>query len=151
MRRLLGKGTLLIIDNADIAPGDDPGLQDLLSLQCDILVTSRTDFTAVFDHGCTSIEVGRMRDESLQRLFKNIAGTQADDEQDAEALSGFINRIDGHTMLTELFAKQIKASGIDVSELYKRYEGSLYSLSGMEKIQTVKDGTLAKGELPLLV
>lgn len=117
LRSVVNESTLLIIDNFDVE--SDPHLEDILSLPCKILLTSRTDFGA---YGYESVKIGPMEDfEDLVKLFTRVDRAYASAE-DQQAVRSIIRLLEGHTYAVSLTAAQMKAGRIKPARMLQQLQ-----------------------------
>ena len=136
--------TLLIIDNFDV--DDDEELSELLELNCNLLFTTRNDFSQYFSaEKIEIVELESLPTEMLVQVFKNEYGKEltVDEELLVEAI---IEKFGNITMLVPMIAKQIIASHISIEEFYSSIEDDVFSCFNDENedIRIKKDGKLQK-------
>lgn len=148
LRRLLDKNILLIIDNFDVEIDADDFLDELMRLKCNILFTSRTDFSTVYTGDVKQIEVNSLPYEKLEELFTSICGLKLESEEERQTFHKLLKMVDGHTYFIELAAKQIVASGCSLDALYTALRNGISGLDGKEKVRTQKDGRIVKRTIP---
>lgn len=127
---------LIILDNFDTEDCDD--LEALTGLRCEILVTSRVDYSEVF----CQYDVDVLHDpEDLFRLMTYYYKADIDDRNGA-ALAEIIDAVQGHTMALELIAKHMQSMAVEPTiMLQKLHENGIVS-GDHGKVRNVKDGTL---------
>lgn len=124
----LSADDLLILDNFDLE--EDALLEDFTSLPCQLLITSRCDFS---DWNYPQMEVGALCGmEELLELFSAYAFLEGSEggavskegytKEEWEAVRSLICLVEGHTMLTELLAKNLRVSGEMPSALLKKLQ-----------------------------
>ncbi len=119
LRACLTGADLLILDNFD---EEDGFLEEVLSLPCHIVITSRQDFR---DWNYPQMEVYELDgEEEVMELFRAYNAVSYEEEE-MEAVRDMIQYMDYHTMLTELLAKHLRVSGLSPREVKKRMEGEL--------------------------
>lgn len=126
-----GNQVLLIVDNLDTL--EDPNLNDILSLGCRVLVTSRVDFS----HDYAQMELNTLSDPFAifnEYYKKPLSDTESDE------VNEIINIVGGHTMTVELIAKQMMASRIIPEQMLAKLKLGGISDSGNEKVNSAKDG-----------
>lgn len=122
----------IILDNFDTEDCDN--LDILTKLNCKILVTSRVDYSDVFEQ----IDVGVLNSyESITMLFTHYWKGEAD-----EYIKNIIYALEGHTMGVELTARQMQIAGISSKEMYERLSAKGIS-STDDKIRNFKDGNIS--------
>ncbi len=126
MKTCLGEKDLLILDNFDLE--NDELLEEVLELQCRILVTSRCDFS---DWNYPQMEVEALENmEDLLALFRAFNDLPYSGDE-TEAVEDLITLVERHTMLTELMAKNLRDSGTAPSQLRERLKEAAGTL-GLE-------------------
>lgn len=158
---------LLIVDNFDV--DDDEHLMDLLSLNADILFTTRNDHSDLVSDSIRILNLDALPMGQLLVLFQRELGRPMSLE-DLQAARKIIESVDNWTMIVPIIAKQIVSSGKTVSEYAEmmendgfrslnedteeiriRYHGKLYRKTPMEILRYVFDvGALDKKELEAL-
>jgi len=122
---------LIILDNFDTDECEN--LDELLSLECKFLLTSRVDFEDIFPQ----YEVDVLDDfDSLRAIFSRYSKQEIDDNTD-----NIIIALEGHTMAVELVSKQMKLNNISTEMMYQKLcEKGIYADDN--KIKNLKDGSL---------
>lgn len=107
LRSVVNANTLLIIDNFDVE--NDPYMEQVCSLPCKQIWTSRTDFSI---YGYETLEIGPMANtEDLVTLVQKLDKRYAKPEDQA-AIREIIDLLDHHTLAVSLMAAQMKADCI---------------------------------------
>lgn len=124
---------LMFVDNFDTA--EDSNMNDLLSLGCKVLVTSRVDFSDEY----AQVELASISNpiEIFDEYYKKPLS-----DTDRDIVNKIIGIVCRHTMTVELLAKQMMAGRIKPEQMLKKLESSGISDSGKEKVRSVKDGNL---------
>ena len=119
LRACLTGEDLLILDNLD---EEDDFLEEVLSLPCHIVITSRQDFR---DWNYPQMEIYELNgEEEVMELFRAYNAVSYE-EDEMEAVRDMLQYMDYHTMLTELLAKHLRVSGLSPTEVKQRMEGEL--------------------------
>lgn len=139
---LVDNRTLFIIDNLDSL--DDPMTDDLLSLGCKVLITSRCDFQEEFPE-IPQIAIGELSEEDQICLFQAEAGEAAAGCDDT-IIRSILSEIDGYTLLIPLIAKLLPKSFVTPAELQRRIRAAGISAVPDTKIRQYKDVPL-KGSI----
>ncbi|MGN0391880.1 MAG: hypothetical protein ACI4FW_03350 [Bariatricus sp.] len=143
--RLLDEHTLVIIDNFDIAIGSDNGLRALFDTNAKVIVSTRTDFSFVYNgEKYLQIEVDPLETSNIMELFVHCSRMRSVNETQKEIIEKILKIIENHTYAAELLAKQVDSSGWTVDELYKRIKEGLETLIGSEKVIASKDDEILK-------
>lgn len=125
---------LIILDNFDT--DECEYLDELTSLPCKFLITSRTDFSEVF----SQYEIDILDDfTSIFSIFQHYY--HHDTESFTEEIENIIYALEWHTMAVELVSKQMNLNHITPAEMYEKLCEQGISAS-KEKIKHLKDGTL---------
>ncbi|MBR4319317.1 MAG: hypothetical protein IKP69_04610, partial [Oscillospiraceae bacterium] len=126
---------LIILDNFDTDECEN--LDELLSLDCKFLITSRVDFEDIFPQ----YEVDILDDfDSLRAIFSRYSKQELDIYAD-----NIIIALEGHTMAVELVSKQMKLNNISTEMMYQKLcEKGIYADDN--KIKNLKDGSLRNKE-----
>lgn len=133
--------TLLIVDDYSFSE-DDSLFENLLSLPCRVLITTREQTKDLFANEQTirHITLGSLQTDEQWDLFS--AGYHGlltgEEKQNIEKL---FKAVDGHTMFIDLFAKNLQATGLSASEAVARFEKNGFSEISEAKIRSMKDGT----------
>lgn len=140
LRKLLGKNTLLIIDNLDSEPSD---FHILETLKCDVLITSRLDWS---EYSLSTVEINELCEPEQLELFMYEFDEMLDEHQKS-AVIDILRIIDGYTLLIPLLAKQLKKGFSDFDETVDmlRFEGVKAASNG--KVRHLKDGTPMSGSV----
>lgn len=131
--------TLFIVDNLDRE--DDPDLSKLLDLECQLLITTRMDFS---DYGYGQqlfLDVLGSSDSILKIFHKYYTKPLTDEEN--TCVKQIIDLVAGHTMTIELLAKQMMAGRIKPDQMLAKLQNGGISESGKEKVRSSKDGVLS--------
>ena len=145
VKSLISKSkALLIIDNFDVE--DDEDLKYILSLDCDIIFTSRNDYSQYYSSEKIDIlELDYLAVEDLVQVFKNEYGKPI--TEDEEALIGdVIERFGYVTKLVPIIAKQIVASHITIQEFSNSITEDVFARfdEDNEDIRVTKNGKLIR-------
>lgn len=122
---------LIILDNFDTDECDN--LDEITSLNCKFLITSRVDFEDIFPQ----YEVKILDDfDSLRDIFCYYSKLDNDEYSDS-----IIIALEGHTMAVELVSKQMKLNDISAREMYEKLCENGISADA-NKVKNLKDGYL---------
>lgn len=131
LKKICTSRHLIILDNFDTDECDN--LDELTSLKCKFLVTSRVDFEDIFPQ----YEIGVLDEfESLQRIFSHYSKCENDGFSD-----NIIIALDGHTMAVDLVSKQMCVNEISSEEMYEKLKEKGVYADG-NKVKNFKDGSL---------
>ena len=131
--------TLLIVDNLNRT--DDPGLRDLLELNCKLLVTTRADFSG-FGYGKQLPVETLRRSEDINKIFNHHYHGQLE-ERDNAVIREIISLVEGHTMTVELVAKQIDAQWATPGEILDKLKSAGLHGIGEEEVDSGKDNAFS--------
>lgn len=125
---LVNDRTLLIIDNFDVET--DLDLDNVLSLNCKLLFTSRNSSFAETRKTAVHIHVEELTRKEQEELFEDEYGTPLKDDE-REIVCDILRIIHGHTLLIPLIAKQAKSGSLYLHEIKKKIsETGLKEASG---------------------
>ena len=129
-----GTSSVLVIDNFT---GDvDNDLRALLSTELKIILLSRK---APFYQSCQEMKLASVSDlNALRRIFEdNLGRSITDYEQDS--FKHILKRVEGHTLVLELMAKQIASSHITISSAASLTDEHGFSAIAPERVDYEKD------------
>lgn len=116
--------TLIIVDNFDFENDSDidTGIDDLLKIDADIIITSRNDFSEYYsgDNVC-QYELGTLPTDELVKLFKKEYAKNTTAEED-DIIAKIIRSFDNYTLLIPVIAKYLIASGTTISDYFNKIE-----------------------------
>lgn len=136
--------TLLIIDNFDVEGDDD--LNYILSLNCDIIFTTRNDYSQYYSSEKIDIlELDYLAVEDLVQVFKNEYGGPIT-ENEEYIVGDIIERFGYVTKIVPIIAKQIMASHITIEEFSERITDDIFAAFDEENedIRTTENGKLIR-------
>lgn len=131
---------LLIIDNFDVETDDD--LEYLLQLNCNILFTTRNDYSHyVSSEKIEIIELEELPADDLVQIFKNEYGKDMTAEEES-IVKEIIEHFGSLTFIVPIIAKQIIASRIGIAEFASSVEDDIFSRFNEENedVRIIKDG-----------
>ena len=100
------------MDNCDTLPYNDNKLDEFLTYDFDVILTTRLSFD-------DSIKISNIKDVGkLYELFIDFCTKFSSPEYKASIIE-LINTLQGHTLLIELYAKLISRSDLDLSKALK--------------------------------
>ena len=132
--------TLIIIDNFDVE--DDEELEYLLSLNCNVLFTTRNDYSQyVSSEKLEIIELESLPTDALVQVFKNEYGRDITDHEEG-LVQDIIEKFGNLTLIVPMIAKQILSSHISIEEFASSIEGDVFARfnEDNEDIRIRKDG-----------
>lgn len=132
--------TLIIIDNFDVE--DDEELEHLLSLECNVLFTTRNDYSQyISSEKFEIIELESLPTDALVQVFKNEYGRDITDHEE-ELIRDIIEKFGNLTLIVPMIAKQILSSHISIEEFASSVEDDIFARfnEDNEDIRIRKDG-----------
>lgn len=139
LNELCNERTLFIIDNFDTA--EDPHLNDILSLGCKKIITTRNNFA---DYNYPQIEIGSLAvRRDINSIFNKYYNKPLD-EENKKTVDLIIDLVDGHTMTVELLAKQMKSGRATPQKMLDVLSKGGLVDSGKEKVEAGKDSVLSR-------
>ena len=139
LQELCGERTLFIVDNLDRE--DDPDLSKLLDLECQLLITTRMDFSD-YGYGQQLYLDALYNRNSILEIFHKYY-TKPLTEEETACVEQIIDLVAGHTMTVELLAKQMMAGRVKPDQMLAKLQDGGISESGKEKVRSSKDGVLS--------
>ncbi len=129
-----GTSSVLVIDNFTGDVDDD--LRALLSTELKVILLSRK---APSYQSCQEMKLSVVSDlNALRRIFEdNLGRSIEDNEQDG--FEQILKRVEGHTLVLELIAKQIANSHITISSAASLTDEHGFSAIAPEKVDYEKD------------
>lgn len=135
--------TLLIVDDYSFSE-DDSLFENLLSLPCRVLITTREQTKDLFANEQTiqHFTLGSLQQNEQWNLFTTgYHGFLTEEEK--QGIEKLFAAVDGHTMFIDLFAKNLQATGLPVLEAVSGFEKDGLSEISEAKIRSMKDGIKA--------
>jgi len=132
--------TLIIIDNFDVE--DDEELEHLLSLECNVLFTTRNDYSQyISSEKFEIIELESLPTDALVQVFKNEYGRDITDHEE-ELIRDIVEKFGNLTLIVPMIAKQILSSHISIEEFASSVEDDIFARfnEDNEDIRIRKDG-----------
>ena len=137
LKRCCDKRTLIIIDNYNL--DDIKPLSKMLELSCDIIITTRNDYT---DENKPQISISSLCEEECFQLFKHYYQKVLLSPEES-IVKEIIDLYRGHTLAVEFLAKQMRASCINPKEELERLKKEGFKGAGKEEIHSGKDDGLS--------
>lgn len=111
IRTLCDEKTLFIIDNFDV--DNDVDFSKFIEGRHRVIITTRNEH-----RGYPSIKVGPIQDQAtLHKIFEKNYGGSIDDVE-KEWIEKLFKKVENHTYMIELLAKQMDASFLSAKEMY---------------------------------
>ncbi|MGM9683450.1 MAG: NB-ARC domain-containing protein, partial [Eubacteriales bacterium] len=136
--------TLIIVDNFDVE--DDEELEYLLSLNFNVLFTTRNDYSQyISSKKLEIIELESLPTDALIQVFKNEYGRDITDHEE-ELVQDIIEKFGNLTIIVPMIAKQILSSHISIEEFASSIEDDVFARfnEDNEDIRIRKDGKSRK-------
>ena len=138
LKQCCDKRTLIIIDNYNL--DDIKPLSKMLELSCDIIITTRNDYT---DENKPQISISSLCEEECFQLFKHYYQKVLLSPEEESIVKEIIDLYRGHTLAVEFLAKQMRASCINPKEELERLKKEGFKGAGKEEIHSGKDDGLS--------
>ena len=123
--------TLLILDNFNVLPKDEPFLKELMKNDMQLLITSRCKFK-----NYDSIEIKELdKDKELKKLFYKHCPSA---KRDPDSVSAIIEEVNCHTLTVCMAALTLEASGMEPEELLQELRSCSIG-QNTEEIEVFKD------------
>lgn len=134
--RSLKEDTLIIIDNFNTIPSDEPLFDVVMKYRCKIVFTTRSRF-----NDYAYFELTEMREEELTELTEYFyRGTQ---DQNS-VVPQIISEVHNHTLSVELAARLLASGILEPYKLLKELQSTKAVLCSDDKINLIKDGRNTK-------
>ena len=130
---------LLILDNYDVAPNESKGLDELLDLNCKVIVTTRTDFSER-NPNARFIEVAGLSAKALCVIFENESDCTLTDSEFCK-LESILYIGKQCTYFWSMIARLAKEGAYTVSEIVEKVSAGLDDLAESEDVFDTKDGS----------
>lgn len=125
---------ILVIDNYEQFDHQS-GLEDLLCLNWKIILVTRN----IFSHlNCLTLNLRPIKHEALYTLFENHL-KRTIDKQEVPLIDEIIDKVQGHTLIVELIAKQIAQSHLSIFNAVQLLRKNGFSNIASEKIPYTKN------------
>lgn len=123
--------TLLILDNFNVLPKDEPFLKELMKNDMQLLITSRCKLK-----NYDSIEIKELdKEKKLTELFYKHCPSA---KRDLDSVSAIIEEVNCHTLTVCMAALTLEASGMEPEELLQELRSCGIG-QNMEEIEVFKD------------
>lgn len=131
-----GTSSVLVIDN--FTGEFDDYLRELLKTELKVILLSRK---APSYQSCQEIKLSAVSDlNALRRIFEDNLGRSIEDNE-RDGFEQILKRVEGHTLVLELIAKQIANSHITISSAASLTDEHGFSAIAPEKVDYEKDST----------
>lgn len=134
----LKKDSLIIIDNFNVLPKEDPMLKELMQYDFSILVTTRCKLTAFPVFEIKELDT----EKELLPLFGNICPYE---NEETDTIHNIIDTVHAHTLTVCLSALSMSASGISPSDLFDELKSCGTDIVSGEDVELYKDGEFSEG------
>lgn len=131
-----GTSSVLVIDN--FTGEFDDYLRELLKTELKVILLSHK---ALSYQSCQEIKLSAVSDlNALRRIFEDNLGRSIEDNE-RDGFEQILKRVEGHTLVLELIAKQIANSHITISSAASLTDEHGFSAIAPEKVDYEKDST----------
>lgn len=134
----LKKDSLIIIDNFNVLPKEEPILKELMQYDFSILVTTRCKLTAFPVFEIKELDT----EKELLPLFGNICPYE---NEETDTIHNIIDTVHAHTLTVCLSALSMSASGISPSDLLYELKSCGTDIVSGEDVELYKDGEFSDG------
>lgn len=136
----LPSDTLIILDNFETTPDKEPLFHEFLSLDFQVLATTRSHI-----EGISTYQVGEIEDfQKLLELFYTYAPQSREKES---VVKEIIEEVYRHTLTVEMAAKTLKVACLEPEELLGKLLEEGIKLSNPNKISVTKDSKTVRERL----
>ena len=135
--RSLGQDTLIIIDNFNATTTSDEFLPVVLKYRCNILFTTRSQFS-----GKCCFQLNEIEDIDI--LIQAVSKLYSDTEHNVETVVEIINAVHSHTFAVELVARLLENGILEPKALLKKLKTENVKMDSSDKIGINKDGKARK-------
>ena len=141
LRRLIyGTKSVIVIDNYN---GSNSDISDILNICQKVIIITRQKTGAGFE----SIQIGAISErENLHFLFEKHLQRGLDDSEKIH-LNRIIDKVNGHTLILELIAKQTASSYLSVTQAEELIDKYGFTDFAKENVEYLKDQTLYNGSV----
>ena len=133
----LGKDTLVILDNFDCTPEEDELFNEFTSLSFRVLVTTRHKIFGMCYYSIKEIA----SPEALMEIFHSYAPRS---KNETEVVQEIIKEVYQHTLMVEMLAKTMTATGLTAEQLMQTLKRDKLLLEDPNKIRVTKDDRMTK-------
>lgn len=125
--RSMHDDTLIVIDNFDVIPDDDENIEDVMSLNCKILFTTR-------NHVGEDYDIFEMPDIDKQSLFEMAQQLDVTNVEN-DMLDKIFDALYNHTLACELILRLLKKSAYSPDELLGKILSEHVNLDVSDRIR----------------
>lgn len=140
--QLCDERVLIVLDNYDVAIDEDNTLNQLLQLNCNIIITTRTNFSTAYTE-FAHITLHGLSKENLRTIFENESQTSLSDK-DYLLLNPVLHYGYQCTFYWCLLAAAYKSGAYDLKDLVQKALEGLNELNETEDVFSNKDGIRTK-------
>lgn len=128
----LRSDSLIILDNFNVLPKDDPFFKEFIQNDFQILITTRCKITSF-----QTLEIKELdKENELTALFYQYCPSA---KKEPEVTSDVINELKGHTLTVCLAALSLSASGMEPEELLFELKSCGLNIHSGETVEIYKD------------
>jgi hypothetical protein len=142
IKQLCDYRTLFVLDNFDVAIDDENDINLLLSLQSKVIVTTRTDFSEIYQES-EFLTLQGLSVAELHNIFEMESGLSLTDN-DKKVLSHMYYLGRSCTYFWAMISRLVKSGAYSVPEIVKKVLSGLDELENAETIVDTKDGNRIK-------
>lgn len=141
LRRLIyGTESVIVIDNYN---GSNRDISDIFNICQKVIIITRQNPIAEFE----SLQIGAISErKNLHFLFEKHLHRSLDDNEKIY-LNRIIDKVNGHTLILELIAKQTASSYLSVAEAEELIDKYGFTDFAKENVEYFKDQTLYNGSV----
>ena len=137
LKQLCNDRVLFVLDNFDVALDEDNGLEKLLQLNSKVIVTTRTDFSSIYDNA-HFISISGLPLAYLRKLFENELDRPLSDIE-FSSLKSILYIGEDCTYFWSMLARLAKSGEYSIREIIKKVCFGLDELDESERIADAKD------------
>lgn len=135
--RTLKEDTLLIVDNINVAAGEDDLLAEVMAYRCKVLFTTRCRFDEY-----PMLELREINDkQTLLHLMSNFYSEVA---QHQGTLLQIIDTVHGHTLAVEMAARLLETGMLEPHALLAKLQAEKAAFNAVDTVNIHKDGRNTK-------
>ena len=140
---LCSERTLIILDNFDVTiDHKDPVFDTLLKLNCSLIVTTRTDFSDIFQDLCF-LKLYGLSDAELFQIYENESSNELS-EEDKAVLTPLLALGKECTFFWSFFSRLVKVGGYAIKDITQTVLSGIKNLNNSERVLIAKDNLRVK-------
>lgn len=130
---------IIFVDNFNSIEKDDPYIQQLQSVRCNLICTSRITEFNWFER----VPIDLFNVEKCIALFKKYAQISEEEKKDDNTIAAIAGRVGRHTLTIEILGKICYAEDRQPSDILKELEAKGIDVSGTAEVE-LKESTLVE-------